>query len=164
MTSSNSALAKFVTNKVTYCLVLARLSLSRAAPAMYPASACILCQAPCLVPWCLAFCDERWSRVDQAKCLAPKCGVPLNDKDGETAVCRHHKAEEPQICMHTIIKVNEMQENFSRLWTQCQRCQGSLHQEVLCTAKDCPIFYRRRKAHKDLIETQKQLERFSTSW
>ena len=36
--------------------------------------------------------------------------------------------------------------------------------QVLCTAKDCPIFYRRRKAHKDLIETHKQLERFSTSW
>jgi hypothetical protein len=33
-------------------------------------------------------------------------------------------------------------------------------QEVLCTAKDCPIFYRRRKAHKDLIESQKQLEVF----
>ena len=22
---------------------------------------------------------------------------------------------------------------FTRLWTQCQRCQGSLHEEVLCT-------------------------------
>lgn len=31
------------------------------------------------------------------------------------------------------------------LWTQCQRCQGSLHQDVLCTSRDCPIFYRRKK-------------------
>jgi len=102
--------------------------------------------------------------TNKVKCLAPKCGVPLNEKEGETTVCKHHKADEPEICIQTITKVNEMQEQFSRLWTQCQRCQGSLHQEVLCTAKDCPIFYRRRKAHKDLIETQKQLERFSTSW
>lgn len=28
------------------------------------------------------------------------------------------------------------------LWSQCQRCQGSLHQDVLCTSRDCPIFYR----------------------
>ena len=48
-----------------------------------------------------------------------------------------------------------MQQHFSRLWTQCQRCQGSLHQEVLCTSRDCPIFYRRRKAHKDLIEVRR---------
>jgi DNA polymerase delta subunit 1 len=102
--------------------------------------------------------------TNKAKCLAHKCGVPLNENEGETTVCKHHKVDEPEICMQTIAKVNEMQEQFSRLWTQCQRCQGSLHQEVLCTAKDCPIFYRRRKAHKDLLETQKQLERFSTSW
>lgn len=49
---------------------------------------------------------------------------------------------------------------FSKLWTQCQRCQGSLHQEVLCSSKDCPIFYRRTKVKKDLREAQKNLDRF----
>ena len=38
--------------------------------------------------------------------------------------------------------VNELQETFGRLWTQCQRCQCSMHQDVLCTSRDCPIFYR----------------------
>ncbi len=55
---------------------------------------------------------------------------------------------------------------------QCQRCQGSLHQQVLCSARDCPIFYRcasgraplcvaerafghrRTKVQKDLTDAQ----------
>jgi DNA polymerase delta subunit 1 len=46
------------------------------------------------------------------------------------------------------------------LWTQCQRCQGSLHQDVLCTSRDCPIFYRRKKVQKDLLEAETTLKRF----
>lgn len=68
------------------------------------------------------------------------------------------------ICRKSIEDVTAKQGHFSALWTQCQRCQGSLHQEVLCTSRDCPIFYRRRKAHKDLIDAHKTLERFSLSW
>lgn len=32
-----------------------------------------------------------------------------------------------------IYHLNTLEERFSRLWTQCQRCQGSLHEDVLCT-------------------------------
>lgn len=32
-----------------------------------------------------------------------------------------------------IFHLNALEERFSRLWTQCQRCQGSLHEDVLCT-------------------------------
>jgi DNA polymerase delta subunit 1 len=48
---------------------------------------------------------------------------------------------------------------FARLWTQCQRCQGSLHQDVLCSSKDCPIFYMRKKAQKDVGEAHGVMER-----
>jgi hypothetical protein len=41
------------------------------------------------------------------------------------------------------------------------RFLGSLHQDVLCSSRDCPIFYRRKKVQKDLNETQKELERFA---
>ena len=40
------------------------------------------------------------------------------------------------------------------------RPQGSLHQDVLCTSRDCPIFYRRKKVQKDLSEAHGQLGRF----
>mmetsp|Transcript_11802 Transcript_11802/g.27341 ORF Transcript_11802/g.27341 Transcript_11802/m.27341 type:complete len:510 (-) Transcript_11802:346-1875(-) len=93
------------------------------------------------------------------------CRAPL--KEGQTTVCDHCKPNESALCRTSIENVNERQDHFGRLWTQCQRCQGSLHQEVLCTSRDCPIFYRRRKAHKDLIDAQSMLERFtpaSTDW
>jgi len=32
-----------------------------------------------------------------------------------------------------ITQLGALESKFSRLWTQCQRCQGSLHEEVLCT-------------------------------
>jgi DNA polymerase delta subunit 1 len=56
--------------------------------------------------------------------------------------------------------VNELEQQLSALWTQCQRCQGSLHQDVLCTSRDCPIFYRRKKVQKDLGEAHMLLQRF----
>ncbi|PON49372.1 DNA-directed DNA polymerase [Parasponia andersonii] len=57
--------------------------------------------------------------------------------------------------------VSELEMLFGRLWTQCQECQGSLHQDVLCTSRDCPIFYRRKKAQKDMAEAKQQLERWN---
>jgi len=58
-----------------------------------------------------------------------------------------------------LLEKNE--KNYHKLWTQCQRCQGSLTQEVLCTNRDCPIFYRRVKARKDLEDARKVLEQFT---
>lgn len=57
--------------------------------------------------------------------------------------------------------MREYERQYAMLWTQCQRCMGSLCQDVLCSNSDCPIFYRRRKVQKDLEDTAKQLERFA---
>ena len=61
-------------------------------------------------------------------------------------------------------KLNELEERFARLWSQCQRCQGSLHQDVLCTSKDCPIFYMRKKVQKDVGDQQGVVDRFGDAW
>jgi DNA polymerase delta subunit 1 len=38
-------------------------------------------------------------------------------------------------------------------------------QDVLCTSKDCPIFYMRKKAQKDVEDANAVLERFdSDTW
>ena len=68
--------------------------------------------------------------------------------------------QEVDIYQRSLGTVNELQGAFSKLWTQCQRCQGSLHTDVLCTSRDCPIFYRRKKVQKDLQEATTLLERF----
>jgi DNA polymerase delta subunit 1 len=35
---------------------------------------------------------------------------------------------------------------------------------VLCTNRDCPIFYRRKKVAKELNEAHAQLARFPDDW
>ena len=49
------------------------------------------------------------------------------------AVCQHCKPKESGIYQKEITQLGVLEEKFSRLWTQCQRCQGSLHEDVLCT-------------------------------
>lgn len=39
--------------------------------------------------------------------------------------------------------------------------QGSFHQEVLCSNRDCPIFYKRKKVQIDLQTAQDSLDRFN---
>ena len=68
--------------------------------------------------------------------------------------------QETETYIRSLAAVNALEGAFAQLWTQCQRCQGSLQQDVLCTSRDCPIFYRRTKARKDLHEAHATLARF----
>jgi len=86
------------------------------------------------------------------------CKVPL--KIETDAVCAHCKPNESEIYQKQISQVATLEERFSQLWTQCQRCQGSLHEEVLCTSRDCSIFYMRKKLQIDLTEKDKIIQRF----
>jgi len=88
------------------------------------------------------------------------CRAPMDADGPSRALCGHCLAKEGDVYRRSLATVNELQEAFSKLWTQCQRCQGSLHTDVLCTSRDCPIFYRRKKVQKDLHEATAMLERF----
>jgi len=50
---------------------------------------------------------------------------------------------------------------YADLWVQCQRCQESLHQDVICQNRDCDIFYKRVKSKKNLEEAQEIMTRFN---
>ncbi|XP_076121687.1 DNA polymerase delta catalytic subunit [Alosa pseudoharengus] len=78
----------------------------------------------------------------------------------DAAVCDFCKKRESELYQKEILHMSSLEERFSRLWTQCQRCQGSLHEDVLCTSRDCPIFYMRKKVQKDLDDQQKLVSRF----
>jgi hypothetical protein len=56
--------------------------------------------------------------------------------------CTLHTPQEAEIYARTLGVVSELEMQYGALWTACQRCQGSLHMDVLCTSRDCPIFYR----------------------
>lgn len=89
------------------------------------------------------------------------CKKPLTgatEKDG--AVCENCRPRIGELYQKTLSKVSELEVRFARLWTQCQRCQGSLHCEVICSSRDCPIFYMRMKARKDVEDSGKELVRF----
>ena len=51
----------------------------------------------------------------------------------DSAVCKHCAVKESEIFQKEMSQLSILEEKFSRLWTQCQRCQGSLHEDVLCT-------------------------------
>lgn len=89
------------------------------------------------------------------------CKKPLvkaHEKDG--AVCTDCAPRIGEMYQKQLNKVSDLEVRFGRLWTQCQRCQGSMHCEVICSSKDCPIFYMRMKAKKDVEDAGKELERF----
>ncbi|KAG5439383.1 hypothetical protein PCANB_001957 [Pneumocystis canis] len=99
--------------------------------------------------------------VKTATCIG--CRIPL--KNGYTgAVCNHCVGRTAELYQKQLNVVGDLETHFAKLWTQCQRCQNSLHQDVLCTSKDCPIFYMRKKVQKDIKENIEILERFNENW
>ncbi|KAK0727900.1 DNA polymerase family B-domain-containing protein [Lasiosphaeria miniovina] len=89
------------------------------------------------------------------------CKKPLTGKEeSQGAVCSNDAPRVGELYKKTLDKVSDLEVRFGRLWTQCQRCQGSMHCEVICSSKDCPIFYMRMKAKKDLEDGNKELKRF----
>ena len=97
------------------------------------------------------------------------CKKPLVGADEKAgAVCENCRPRVGELYTKTLTKVSELEVRFGRLWTQCQRCQGSMHNEVICSSKDCPIFYMRMKAKKDVEDAGRELRRWdydgAASW
>jgi len=96
----------------------------------------------------------------KATCMG--CKVSL--RPGEVNLCSNCKMKEGELYQKEMEKMSRIEERFSRLWSQCQRCQGSLHQDVLCTSSDCPIYYQRKKVQKDMQNQDKTIAKFGDSW
>ncbi|KAJ1982249.1 DNA-directed DNA polymerase delta [Dimargaris verticillata] len=99
--------------------------------------------------------------VKTMTCLA--CKTPLK-RGVKTAVCDRCRDKLPELYAKQLSSVNSYETRYARLWTQCQRCQGSLHQDVICTSRDCPIFYMRKKAQKEVEDAFTTLDRFNYTW
>ncbi|KAI9663443.1 MAG: DNA-directed DNA polymerase delta [Trizodia sp. TS-e1964] len=94
-----------------------------------------------------------------ATCMG--CKKPLSGAaESAGAVCEDCRPRFGELYTKTLGKSSELEVRFARLWTQCQRCQGSMHCEVICSSKDCPIFYMRMKAKKDVEDAGRELSRF----
>ena len=106
----------------------------------------------------------RFAQV-RATCVNCRAALPPPPKGSDPAapagaLCGHCAGQEGETYARALAAANGLEASFAALWTQCQRCQGSLHQDVLCTSRDCPIFYRRKKVAKDLAEAAATVARF----
>lgn len=81
-------------------------------------------------------------------------------RKGEGPLCNDCLSRSGELYLKALYDVRTLEERFSRLWTQCQRCSGSLHNEVLCSNKNCDIFYMRVKAKKELQEKAIELSKW----
>ncbi|KAG7196604.1 hypothetical protein KM043_013092 [Ampulex compressa] len=88
------------------------------------------------------------------------CKTVLTADREKMALCKYCEPREIEFFQNELYSGRKLEEKFCRLWTECQRCQGSLHQEVLCTSRDCPIFYMRKKVQMELDTQMKRIERF----
>ena len=101
--------------------------------------------------------------VKKVSCMSCKAVINggSNKENGGTPLCVNCQGKESIIYIDKLAAVNEQQRLHSQLWTECQRCQGSFHQDVICSNKDCPIFYKRKKVQIDLQQAQETLDRFT---
>merc|ERR1719401_1269300 len=78
------------------------------------------------------------------------------------ALCSHCAQEKAvQVVAERMEELRSREDEYNRLWTQCQRCQGSMMEKVICSNRDCEIFYRRSKARKNIEQVQEQLGRLA---
>ncbi|KAG2237692.1 DNA polymerase family B-domain-containing protein [Thamnidium elegans] len=99
--------------------------------------------------------------VKTATCLGCKAPLPKGDT---SASCKQCTDRLPELYQQQLESAKNLEVKFSRLWTQCQRCQESLHQDVICSNNDCPIFYMRKKTQKDMDDVSNRLSRFDYEW
>lgn len=98
----------------------------------------------------------KWATKKET-CLG--CRVALDTQKGERVLCANCIPKSPSIYQNFITKRNLYEHMNSRTWTHCQQCQQNLHSEVLCTNRDCPLFYMRRKVKKDLEDSQELVDK-----
>ncbi|KAK9885614.1 hypothetical protein WA026_012378 [Henosepilachna vigintioctopunctata] len=91
-------------------------------------------------------------------CIGCKSVLP-NGYEKE-AVCHYCKPKESALYQQELSHHRMLEDRFSQLFTECQRCQGSLHEEILCTSRDCPIFYIRKKVQMELESSNTKICRF----
>ncbi|EAN34137.1 DNA polymerase family B family protein [Theileria parva strain Muguga] len=91
------------------------------------------------------------------RCLS--CNIVLNNTTESTEVfCSNcNTGRKQQILLDKLTTCRLKEDLYHKLWTHCQRCQGNLHNAVMCDNRDCPIFYRRVKVAKDLSQLQSTL-------
>lgn len=80
-------------------------------------------------------------------------------------ICTSCRPEFGQHYTKAAEKFNEKAKEFNECWVECQQCQGSVINEVLCVNRICPIWYKRMKIKKEIGPLHSRLQRLrELSW
>jgi len=90
-------------------------------------------------------------------CLS--CKIPLKEGHKE-ALCELCESKKTSIYMNLTKQLNTEECKLNKLTVNCQRCQGSMHQEVLCANKECPVYYVRFQIKNEITSLDAKLKRF----
>lgn len=95
------------------------------------------------------------------KCLGCKGEVPA---ENQAPICHYCKDRETELYVRELNKLRALELAYARHWTQCQNCQSSLHQDILCSNDQCPIFFARTKIKIDLVAAEERVKLFAYDW
>lgn len=107
---------------------------------------------------CVTGSADPPQRVQSASTVAQNCRSSIKNRQAISLL--DFAVNRLSSDLTQVVQTSALQIDFARLWTQCQRCQGSLHQDVICTSADCPIYYRRTARQKEVSASVAQLDRF----
>jgi DNA polymerase delta subunit 1 len=96
------------------------------------------------------------------RCKTPMTTIKIAIGGVAPPVCEHCAADPDglaETCLEQMAKLNSLQQEYSRLYTGCQRCQGSLG-EINCINGDCPVFYRRYTVRASIHTQEAVVKRF----
>lgn len=86
-------------------------------------------------------------------------------KKSGTILCKECRKNFPDLFMNIQSLYNEKAKRFNDCWVECQRCMGSITNEILCVNRVCPIFYMRTKVKKELGQLEEKLQKLNNlSW
>ena len=72
-------------------------------------------------------------------------------------LCGHCAGDFPAHYARVLGEYDDCARRYAEYWTECQRCQGSVLNEVLCVNRICPIWYRRTRVKQELKPLEERL-------
>lgn len=93
------------------------------------------------------------------KCLAPGCSS-FEQESGKAfcASCAASPQRLQEACLSVLEVLRPLEAETSALLSQCLRCEGGGRQlHVSCRNSDCPIFFRRQQAWRELHDAKESL-------
>lgn len=92
-------------------------------------------------------------------------GCKKNTGKKDVLLCDDCEPFKENVYAAKLAETNLLEKEYNACWTQCQVCPatGSLIQKVLCTSRDCPNYYKRKKVTNDLKDSQGELNRLTAA-